>query len=405
MSSSEPAALGGGRERDGRSAAGAAETWPAADHTAARAAEAERTRSKVLVVDDSELMRAILTDIINSTGDHRVIGESGTGYGAIRLVHELDPDVVTLDLDMPDLGGADALAYIMHESPRPVIMVSSHSAALADPMLRAVDAGALEFVAKPYGDEPRGIEVLRRRLVSALGAASDATISNLRLGRARRAQARAKRAAARLARLAGAPSAVPARQAVVIAASTGGPRALVELIPTLPADLCAAVLVVQHMPSTFTSLLAKRLNELSALPVREAAEGEVLEAGGVYLAPGGYHMGLRRHGEGYAVTLEAGDPVWGVRPAADLLFGAVARHFGPRSVGIVLTGMGRDGAAGLRAIRQVGGWTAIQQIDTAVMPSMPRAAAPYATAELPIEALADALAERLTAASRQAEFG
>lgn len=359
-----------------------------------------RARSTVLVVDDSELMRALISDIINSSGEFRVIGQAETGYQAIRLVHELAPDVVTLDLEMPDLRGINALEYIMHEAPRPVIVVSGHSASMAEPMLRAIDFGALEFVAKPHGDQPREVDVLRSRLLGALAAARDAKLANLRLQRAARARARARRAAARAARVEGDLVETSTRCAVAIAASTGGPRALVELIPQLPAELPAAVLVVQHMPSTFTRLLAQRLDELSALPVREARAGEVIQEGTVYLAPGGFHMGLRRAAGSFAVALEEGDPVWGVRPAADVMFGAVARHFGPRSLGIVLTGMGRDGAAGLRAIREVGGWTAVQDVSTAVIQSMPRAAAPFARAELPLEGLARAVSERAVEQAR-----
>jgi two-component system chemotaxis response regulator CheB len=359
----------------------------------------ERVRT-VLVVDDSELMRAILSDIVNSSGSFTVAGQAETGYQAIRLVHELNPDIVTLDLEMPDLHGLDALAYIMSEAPRPVIIVSGHTETMAEPVLRAMDWGALEFVAKPHGDEAREVDVLRRRLLEALKAAVHASVVNLRVQRATRAAARARRAAQRQARLFGADAARPASCVLGIAASTGGPRALVDLVPEFAAELPAAILIVQHMPVRFTRLLAERLDRLSALPVREAVAGELLRPGHVYLAPGGVHLDLQRAGEGIRVLLEASDPVWGVRPAADVMLGAVARYFGPRSLGVVLTGMGRDGAAGLRAIRDAGGWTAVQRLDTAVMPSMPRAAAPFATAELSLDQIAAAVFERAAAHSR-----
>jgi two-component system chemotaxis response regulator CheB len=361
----------------------------------------ERVRLRtVLVVDDSELMRAILSDIVNSTGTFQVIGEAETGYEAIRLVHELDPDIVTLDLEMPDLRGLEALGYIMSEVPRPVIIVSGQSQALAEPMLRAIDYGALEFVAKPHGDEARDVDVLRARLLDALAAAANASVANLRVQRVKRAAARARRAAAREARMYGLDPATPAPCALAIAASTGGPRALIEVVPELAAELQAAVLIVQHMPPAFTRLFAERLDRLSPLPVREAVAGEILRAGEVYLAPGGVHLNLRRTHEGISVELDRSDPVWGVRPAADVMFGAVARHYGPRSLGIVLTGMGRDGADGLRAIRDAGGWTAVQRVDTAVIPSMPRAAAPYAAAELDLRDMPGAVLERASAHSR-----
>jgi two-component system chemotaxis response regulator CheB len=187
---------------------------------------------------------------------------------------------------------------------------------------------------------------------------------------------------------------------VAIAASTGGPRALLEVIPQLPEDLGAAVLIVQHMPAGFTRLLAERLDRVSRLTVREASAGEVLKAGVVYLAPGGFHMALQRTAGGISVTREETEPVWGLRPAADVLFAAVARHFGPRSLGVVLTGMGRDGANGLRAIRDVGGWTAVQDAESAVVSSMPRAAAPHAAVKLRLENIARAIATQTAQHSR-----
>lgn len=353
------------------------------------------TRRTVLVVDDSELMRAILTDIVNSTDDFEVVAEAVNGYEAIRLVHELDPDIVTLDLEMPDLRGMDALGYIMSEVPRPVIIVSSQSRAVAEPVMRALDIGALEFVAKPHGDQAREVDLLRSRLVEALAAAAHASLGNLRVQRAVHAAARAERESARAARSADDPIAGPAPCVIGIAASTGGPRALVEVIPELREGLAAAVLIVQHMPATFTRLFAERLDRLSPLPVREAAAGEILRAGAVYVAPGGLHLSLRRTTGGISVDLDRSDPLWGVRPAADIMLGAVARHYGPRSSGVVLTGMGRDGADGLRAIRDAGGWTAVQRVDTAVIPSMPRAAAPFAAVQLALADIAAAVHEQV----------
>jgi two-component system, chemotaxis family, protein-glutamate methylesterase/glutaminase len=179
--------------------------------------------------------------------------------------------------------------------------------------------------------------------------------------------------------------------AIAIAASTGGPRVLTELVRRLPHDLPAAVFIVQHMPATFTRHLAARLDALCALPVREAEPNEPVRAGRISVAPGGYHLGLTRTGDEIRIELAQTAPVWGLRPAADVLFVATACHFGARSIGIVLTGMGRDGAQGLRAIRDAGGWTAVQQEATAAIASMPRAAAAFAAACLPVERLADAV--------------
>ncbi|HSJ15957.1 MAG TPA: chemotaxis-specific protein-glutamate methyltransferase CheB [Longimicrobiales bacterium] len=356
--------------------------------------ERARPPRRVLVVDDSELMRRLLREVIDAADDFEVVAEAGSGYQAIRLVHEHNPEIVTLDIEMPDLGGLETLAYIMSEAPRPVVIVSSHTEALAD--MQAVDYGAVEVVAKPAPDAGEPRDELRRTLLPALRAAALGRVGNLagQLSTAGRSERAAKAARARQARRdAGREVAC----AVALAASTGGPRALARLIPELPASLPAAVLVVQHMPPLFTHSLARRLDELSRLPVHEARHGDVVRAGHVYLAPGGRHLRLERQGTQVVLALTDGDPVWGVRPAADLLFTSVAQHFGPRSVGVVLTGMGRDGTEGLRVIREVGGRTAVQAEADAVIASMPRAAAPHADAVLPLAALAAFIVEHAAA--------
>jgi len=346
--------------------------------------EARPRETRVLIVDDSELMLGVLSDIIGAARDFRVIGRARTGYEAIRLLHEIDPDVVTLDLLMPDLGGLETLGYIMSEAPRPVIVVSAYvDEYTAQPALQALEYGALELVAKPAGDHVRDVDTLSERLMNALRAANVAQVANLKM------QPRIDGAALDTTRVA---SREHARCAIALAASTGGPRALTEIIPGLPVDLPAAILIVQHMPAAFTGPLAERLARLSAVPVKEASDGDLLRAGWVYVAPGGLHMSLRRTPDGIAILLENGPTVWGVRPAADILFAAVAQHFGPASGGLVLTGMGRDGAEGLRAIREVGGWTAVQDVASSVVYGMPKTAAPYADDEIAVHDAAAAIA-------------
>jgi two-component system chemotaxis response regulator CheB len=222
--------------------------------------------------------------------------------------------------------------------------------------------------------------VLRERLLEALAAAAGAELRNL----VPRGGPFATRITTRPQR-----DRASARCAVAIAASTGGPRALSEILPKLPGDLPCAVLVAQHMPSSFTGPFAERLDALSDLPVREAAEGETVLASTVYIAPGGKHLTLRRRADEIVIAISDADPVWGVRPAADVLFRDVARHFGPASGGVVLTGMGRDGADGLRHIQEVGGWTAVQDEASAVIYGMPRAAAPYAVEQVALLQMAD----------------
>jgi two-component system, chemotaxis family, protein-glutamate methylesterase/glutaminase len=340
-------------------------------------------KTRVLVVEDSELMRNLLVEIITDSADFRVVGQAQTGYEAIKLVHELNPDIVTLDLQMPDLGGLGTLGYIMSETPRPVVVVSAYvSDRTAGPALQALEYGAVEIVSKPAGDQRRAVDILSNRLLEALRAASQAEIANLRVNNER----------TRTARPENHDESSVARSAITIAASTGGPRALTEIIPQLPVGLPAAVLIVQHMPPGFTKPFADRLATLSAVPVMEAEEGQVIQAGSVYIAPAGRHMSLKRLANGVAIALTDGDTLWGVRPAADVLFKAVAEHFGPASAGIVLTGMGRDGAEGLRAIREVGGWTAVQNAASSVVYGMPKFAAQHADEELSLDEIAEAIA-------------
>lgn len=353
-------------------------------------------RATVLVVEDSALMREVVVDLIETSGEFQVVAQARTGYEAIRLVHEQNPDLVTLDLELPDLGGLDTLGYIMSEAPRPVVILSAHSG--AEPTLRALDYGAVDFVVKPGGDEAQQIDLLRARLLDALRAAAVAQLENLAVLVPERTRRRAPR---HLRPRHGAPADGAAGCAVAMAASTGGPRALAALVPRLPEQLPAAVLIVQHMPARFTRSLAERLNAVSTLPVREAVPGEPVRAGHVYIAPGGLHLTLARSNGAIIMQLEETEPVWGVRPAADVLFSAVARHYGPRSCGVVLTGMGRDGAEGLRAIREVGGWTIAQDRESSVIFGMPRAAARFAREVLPVDGIAQAITERVAERARR----
>lgn len=350
-----------------------------------------RRAARVLVVEDNLVMRALIVDFIGTLPDFQVVAEAGTGYEAIRLVHELEPDLVTLDLEMPDLGGLDTLGYIMSEVPRPVVIFSAQGGAGAERAMRALEYGAVDFVPKPSGVDPGAADGWRERLQGALEAAVVAQLANLPLRLPERIARRVE--ARQVAR--GALVRERATVAVAIAASTGGPRALADLVARLPATLPAAILIVQHMPPGFTRSFAERLAGLGPLDAREAEPEQPIAPGRVYVAPGGFHMVVRRGESGPILELTEEAPVWGVRPAADPLFTSVASHFGPRSVGVVLTGMGRDGAEGLRAIRAVGGQTVAQDAETAVIFGMPRAAAPFADEVLPLGRIADAIATRV----------
>ncbi len=334
-----------------------------------------RPRS-VLVIDDSALIRAIVRDLINAMDGFEVIATAGDGSEGLAAVKALAPDIVTLDVEMPGLDGLATLERIMRESPRPVVMLSgAETTGGVDLTLRALDLGAVDFVRKGVSGGAAAPADLAERLQSALRAAAAANIV---------AVSRATPRATTPVRESTSIHALAARAVVVVAASTGGPRALAEFFAHVPVDLDAAIVVAQHMPRGFTAGLARRLAEAGPLAVREARGGDRLIAGRAYIAPGGQHLRLVASDDGPRTALDDGPAVWGVKPAADLLFVSAARLFGDACVGVVLTGMGRDGALGLSAIREAGGGAIVQDEATSAVYGMPR------------EALAIAGADRIT---------
>ncbi len=341
----------------------------------------------VLIVDDSALLRAALRDVVAALDGFEVAGTAADGREAIDAVRALRPDIVTLDVEMPGLDGLSALETIMREAPRPVVMLSGAASENGvDLTLRALELGAVDFVRKDVAD------AMTERLRTALRAAAATNLAAVRRPTPMWTPAQHRRVAAH--------APVVARAAVVMAASTGGPRALAEVVASLPADLDAAVLIVQHMPAGFTAGLARRLAALTTLPVHEAADGAAVHAGHIYLAPGGRHLRVVTDTDGARLVLDDGPTIWGVRPAADPLFVAVAQVFAEASVGVVLTGMGRDGALGLSAIREAGGGAVVQDEASAAVYGMPREALALAGADRVVApagvgvAVADLLAAR-----------
>ncbi len=302
-------------------------------------------RIRVLVVDDSALMRKLIPAILARESSIEVVGTAMDGAFALKKIAELQPDVVTLDLEMPRMDGMQTLRLIMRHAPLPVVLFSTHSKEGGYATLKALALGAVDFLAKPKDAAAGRLDDIAAQLIAKIKIAKRAAGRKLPPAVIEETVAPKK----------GTRAALPPRRVIAIGISTGGPNALQFLLSQIPADFLSTILVVQHMPEGFTEMFAKRLDECCALEVHEARSGDLLLAGRVLICPGNRHMMVRRMPRGDMVVLFDGPPVNGHRPSADVLFHSVAQEFGLTSVGILMTGMGDDGAEGLARSRRRSG--------------------------------------------------
>ncbi|TCW32175.1 protein-glutamate methylesterase/protein-glutamine glutaminase [Gulbenkiania mobilis] len=345
---------------------------------------------RVVVVDDSALIRSVLTEIINTAGDMEVVATAADPLIARERIREHDPDVITLDVEMPRMDGIEFLRRLMRLRPTPVVMISSLTAQGSSVALEALSLGAVDVMPKPAFDLRNGLqgyaEDIRERLRGA-------------------ARARVRPAAPRVTGSQPLPPPhrrLPPPSLIAIGASTGGTEAIREVLEGLPA-VGPPIVIVQHMPALFTRTFAARLDRLCPMQVKEAEDGEVLRPGWAYLAPGGAtHMAMRTTLQGWCVVLQPTPPVNRHRPAVDVLFDAVAREAGRRCVAVLLTGMGKDGAQGMLHLRQAGAYTLAQDEATSVVYGMPREAVVLGAVdeELPLEMIAPRIRTLLVGRTR-----
>jgi two-component system chemotaxis response regulator CheB len=318
---------------------------------------------RVLVVDDSALMRKLIPQMLEADRSIEVVGTAMDGTFVMKKIEELQPNVITLDLQMPGMNGIDTLKEIMRRHPIPVIVVSSHSTEGASVTLKALGLGAFDFVTKPQ-DASAHMATTATELIAKIKAAAECKV--VRPG--------TLQSPTRAEKISAGKSAPPPSKLVAIGISTGGPQALEFLLAQLPPDFPGSIVIVQHMPDGFTDMFARRLDELCSLRVKEAQSGDVLQAGRVLICPGSRHMKVKRLGLGDVVVLNDDVRVNGHRPSVDVLFQSVAEEFGSQAIAALMTGMGDDGAEGLGAVKKAGGLTIAQSEESCVVFGMPKAA-------------------------------
>jgi two-component system chemotaxis response regulator CheB len=331
----------------------------------------DNRKIRVLVVDDSALVRKIITDILESDPAVEVVGTANNGRSAIFKNSKLNPDVITMDIEMPIMDGLESLRTIIQTEPKPVIMMSVLTQHGAEATFKALEYGAVDFIPKPSSDLSMTVEDIRELLISKIKSVCSTrvkipTTSDIREGR--EALERAERGIKNIS------VSEKSSKIVGIGTSTGGPSALMNLFKNLPGNLPSPVLVVQHMPPGFTDVFAQRLNSSSSLHVKEAKDGEKALPGCAYIAPGNYHMAIEINKSVKTIRTFTGEKVSGHMPSIDVLFNSMADSFGKESIAVILTGMGRDGAEGISRVKRKGGYTIAQDEKTSVIYGMNRVA-------------------------------
>jgi two-component system, chemotaxis family, protein-glutamate methylesterase/glutaminase len=333
-----------------------------------KAFQAHTKPVRVLIIDDSPLFRSMLEKMLEGDPDIEVVGTASDPVEAKDLIVARQPNVITLDVEMPRMDGITFLKRLMRQRPTPVVMISSYTQENSLRTLEALDAGAVDFVAKPPPDGTADLGELRREVILKIKAAA-----RVRLRPSISAPALEKPPTL-------AHSAVQGK-VIAIGASTGGPKAIQDLLMALPSDICGIV-IAQHMPPRFTQAFAERMNALLPLEAREAQSGDRILKGRVLVAPGGKHMEVHRDADGYYVRINDDPPIKLQKPSVNLLFRSVARSAGPNAIGILLTGMGDDGSQGLLAMKQAGAFTIAQDEASSVVFGMPKAAIALGAAQI-----------------------
>jgi two-component system chemotaxis response regulator CheB len=348
-------------------------------------------KTRILIVDDSAYTRQVIKKIVEQDSGVEVVGIASSGIDAMAKTLRLNPDIITLDFEMPEMDGFSFLRWLMHEKPTPVIMVSSHNDSKT--VFKALELGAVDFIAKPTrraSIELQSIEKdLLRKVRGIKNIRMDILTRNLELLGREEGEAEEEEEVAGDIRV------------VAIGSSTGGPAALQIVLTRLPADFEAAVVVSQHMPKGFTGPLSERLNKLSQVRIKEAADLDPVEPGTVLICPGGYHLGLKKKGQGAVVVLKEGKLTDKYVPSVDYMMKSVADVFGRNSMGVILTGMGNDGRNGMVEIKTKGGYTIAESEESAVVFGMPGEAikAGAARTVLPISAIPAEIITKVKAAT------